>query len=140
MDVMELFGLRYYEAVEIQAINLNTMLWMIQFWITSTFALIVAFHFAGTQLTKPIAVLVHILYLAVTGISLMVYIQSAGAILFWNNVIDAQGLAHGVLTESQLSVAHFWRVVSVWAGGSLIVLGTTATTFYGLHVRRASND
>ena len=98
MDVMELFGLRYYEAVEIHAINLNTMLWMIQFWITATFALIVAFHFAGTQLTKPIAVLVHILYLAVTGISLMVYIQSAGAILFWNSVIDAQGLAHGVVT------------------------------------------
>ena len=48
MDIMELFGLRYYEAVEIQALNLNTMLWMIQFWITATFALIVAFHFAGT--------------------------------------------------------------------------------------------
>jgi hypothetical protein len=140
LDVIELFGLRYYEAVEIQAINLNTMLWMIQFWITATFALIVAFHFAGTQLTKPIAVLVHVLYLAVTAVSLMVYIQSAGAILFWNTVIDARGVANGVISESQLGVAHFWRVVSVWAGGSLIVLGTTATTFYGLHVRRASND
>jgi len=137
---MELFGLRYYEAVEIQALNLNTMLWMIQFWISATFALIVAFHFAGIQLTKPIAVLVHVLYLAVTAVSLMVYIQSAGAIIFWNSVIDARGVANGVITESQMGVAEFWRVVSVWAGGFLIVLGTIATTFYGVHVRKGNSQ
>jgi hypothetical protein len=140
MDVMELFDLRYYEAVEIQALNLNTVLWMIQFWITSTFALIVAFHFAGDQFSRPIAALVHSLYLMVTIVSLVTYIQAAGAIIFWNDIIDAKAVSYGVITQAQFDVATYWRLVSVWGGGVLMVLGTIATTFYGLHVRKSEKS
>jgi hypothetical protein len=140
MDVMEAFGISYAEAIGIQALNLETALWMIQFWITATFGLVVAFHFAGTQLSRSMSGLMQTLYVSVSGISMMTYIQSCGAVLLWNNNIDSKSLAMGLITQAQFDSAAFWRTGSVIGGGALIALGTIATLYYGIHLRRSEAD
>ena len=137
MDIQAALDLRYIEMVQIQSMNLETALWMIQFWITATFALIVAFHFAGAQLSRPIAILVHVLYISVATISLATYVQSADTVLYWNAVIDGLAVKNGIINQAQMETAVFWRVVSTWGGGLLMLLGSIATFYYGLHVRRS---
>ena len=136
MDIMEIFGVSFVEAIEIQAMNLDTALWMIQFWITATFGLIVAFHFTGKELSTSVFVLMQTLYVAVSAVGLMTYIQSGNAILYWNGLIDAQSVMHKVITQAQNDTAAFWRTASVIGGGALISLGTLATLFYGIQMRR----
>ena len=136
MDLLTALDLRYYEVVQIQALNLDTALWMIQFWVSATFAIVVAFHYAGRDLSRSTSLLMQVLYIIVSLILLTTYIQSADSVLFWNNVLDQQAIKAGVVSKPLIESTQFWRSASTWSGGLLIGLGTIASVYYGIRVRR----
>ena len=136
MDLLTALDLRYYEVVQIQALNLDTALWMIQFWVSATFAIVVAFHYAGRDLSRSTSLLMQVLYVIVSSLLLVTYIQSADSVLFWNNVLDQHAIKAGVVSKPLIDTAQFWRNASTWSGGLLIGLGTIASVYYGIRVRR----
>ena len=136
MEVYEALGMSHFDVMQSMAMNLETALTMMQFWITATFAIIVAFHFAGQQLTRMMTILVLALYVAVSAVSIMAYIQSGFSMVYWAEAGEIYAVQKQVMTQAQFDVAVFWRDIALIGGGLLIVLGTIATVYFGLHVRR----
>ena len=63
MEAYEKLGMTNADVIDAISSNLGTMLSMMQFWMTATFALIIAFHFAGNTLTRSLGLLATLLYL-----------------------------------------------------------------------------
>ena len=136
MEVYDVLGMSHAEVIEAMGLNLNTTLTMIQFWVTATFGMIVAFHFAGERLTRNLVMLVSGLYAATVLTSLSAYVQSGMSMIAWAEAGELYVIHHGLMTQGDFEIAVLFRNSSIYGGALLIVLGSIATVYYGLHVRK----
>lgn len=137
MNSMDALGMSYFEVMSTMDINLSTCLTVVQFWITATFALIIAFHFAGIRLTRSMTSVVMSLYITYSIVVIAAFIQSAQAFVYWANVSDSHAVAANVVSQSQINTAALARNTVLIFAALVMIAGTLATAYYGIHVRRS---
>ena len=140
MEVYNVLGMSHAEVIDAIANNLGTMLTMLQFWVTATFALIVAFHFAGEGLTRNMMGLATALYIGAAIVALSAFLQASGWMMYWSDAGEAYTASRGLLTQGELATSAFFRISAVAGGAVLVVVGTIATVLYGLHVRKSASN
>jgi hypothetical protein len=130
------FGMSFYEMIQSMGLNLNTALTMMQFWVSVTFGLVVAFHFAGDRLTRPMVVLAIALYLGTTLVMIGAYVQSGISMAFWAEAGELTAIERGLMTREAFQTNALVRNLTLISGGVLMLAGTAATIYYGAHIRR----
>jgi hypothetical protein len=101
-----------------------------EFWLTITFAVIIASYLAGHRLARSLQYLMATLY---TAVSVLLYLMLLGAVQF---SLQFAVLNVGAYSESSLVLAIVVLRTSVW------ILGTIATIVFIFkgHKDKASND
>ena len=138
MEIYETLGISHFESMESMSMNLDIALTMIQFWVSATFGVIVAFHFAGERLTRNLVILVSLLYAATTLTSFAAYVQSGSSMIFWAETGELFAISKGLMTQAQFETNVMFRTGSVLGGAILILAGSIAAIYYGIHVRRTA--
>jgi len=101
---------------------------MLQFWVSITFAVIVAVHFVGNRLGRQMYLLMSGLYALVSVVSLARYIGASIQVTHYIEVLRAEGEWPVPLTVS--AVAGFGT-------GLLLICGSIGTLYFMYSIRRS---
>lgn len=121
--------LSYFETLQMINLSIDRLESVFEFWLSATFAAIVASHLAGEKLTKIYAGILTSIYLIFT---FSVVVRS----MAWSDALERYSkmlrTLRGDLSESTtLGLVN----VSIWA---TIILGTLATVFFIWHCYTAN--
>ena len=102
-----------------------------QFWISITFAVIVATHFVGKRIGRTMYVLMTSLYALVSLISIARYLGASARMILYTNALREGG---------EWPVPWIYTVVAGYGTFLLLVLGTFGTLYFMYTVRRDASD
>ena len=125
---MNTASLKLSEAAELFYIAMETQDRFFEFWITATFAVIVACHLGSKTLTKGISAIISLLYLAFSANMIARWYLAGGAVGgFRDAMIDGMTQLGGFMNpESQEILLYISRISS---RGTLFI-GTAMTIFF----------
>jgi len=116
--------LSYFETLQMINLTIDRLESVFEFWLSATFAAIVASHLAGEKLTKVYAGILTSLYLIFTFSVIVRSLTWVGALERYTELLSTM---RGNLGESTpFSLVN----VSIWA---TMILGTLATVFFIWH-------
>ena len=122
--------LSYFEILQMVDSTINRLASVFQFWLSATFAAIVASHLAGEKLTKLYAGVLASIYLVFT-FSVVVRITA------WRSSLEQYLLrASEIRGDSGGSAVFDFINISLWA---TIILGTIATVVFIWHSYRSQS-
>ena len=122
--------LSYFEILQMVDSAINRLESVFQFWLSATFAAIVASHLAGEKLTKLYAGVLTCIYLVFT-------FSVAVRITAWRSSLEQYLLrASEIRGDTGGSVVFGLIDKSLWA---TIILGTIATVFFIWHSYRSQS-
>jgi hypothetical protein len=101
---------------------------MLQFWVSITFAVIVAVHFVGDRLGRQMYLLLTGLYALVSVVSLARYIGAAIQIAHYLKMLTA---------EREWPVPFAVSAVSGFGTGLLLIFGSVGTLYFMYSVRKS---
>lgn len=127
-----------YEILDTMAAIIAMLDVTLEFWLTATFAVVVAAHFAGDRFTRSMSATITFLYLAAT---FLMMLRSVSGMLDWSNYADrlaALQAADGTAPpESALQAAVSLGMGSVRV--ALFLAGTAAAIYFINHTRRSQD-
>ena len=125
---MNTASLKLSEAAELFYIAMETQDRFFEFWITATFAVIIACHLGSKTLTKGFSAMISLLYLAFSANMIARWYLAGGAVGgFRDSMIDGMTQLGGFMNpESQEILIDISRVSS---RGTLFI-GTAVTIFF----------
>ena len=116
--------LSYFQLLQMVDVSINRLESVFQFWLSATFAAIVASHLAGDKLTKVYAAMLSSLYLVFT-FSVVVRMMT------WRDTLKRDFAALTEIRGEQGGAAMVDLVNnSIWA---TVILGTVATVVFIWH-------
>ena len=110
-----------YEATELFYIVLETQDRFFEFWITATFAVIIACHLGSSILTRSFSVMISFMYVAFSINMIGRWFLAAGAVSRYRNDMASQS---GIQLNEQL--IDLSRMLST----TTLLVGTTVTIFF----------
>ena len=114
-------SLSLYEANELFYIVLETQDRFFEFWITATFAVIIACHLGSSILTQSFSVMISFMYVAFSINMIGRWFLAAGAVSRYRNDMASQS---GIQINEQL--IDLSRMLSM----TTLLVGTTVTIFF----------
>ena len=121
--------LSYFEILQMVDSTINRLESVFQFWLSATFAAIVASHLAGEKLTKLYAVVLTSIYLVFT-------FSVAVRITAWRSSLEQYLLRASEIRGDAGGSAVFDLInISLWG---TIILGTIATIIFIWHSYRSN--
>ena len=123
--------LSYFEILQMVDATINRLESVFQFWLSATFAAIVASHLAGEKLTKLYAGVLTSIYLVFT-FSVVVRMVA------WRSSVEQYLLRASEIRGAAGGAATFDLInISLWA---TIILGTIATVVFIWHSHRSQSS
>ena len=116
--------LSYFETLQMINLTIDRLESVFEFWLSATFAAIVASHLAGEKLTKVYAGMLTSLYLIFTFSVIVRSLTWVGALERYTELLVT--MRGGLGESTPFSLVN----VSIWA---TMILGTLATVFFIWH-------
>ena len=119
-----------YELLDLIATAMSIVDRQYEIWLSATFALIVAAHFAGAGLSRYMALLVSLLYLGLAGVIAFRYWHGSSLVFSLTQELKQLGAVHPVPPD--MSVTPLIFVIRI----GTFLLGTVGAVYFLFRVRQ----
>lgn len=130
METLEALGLTTGEALQAMHINTDSLLGIVQLWISVTFAVVIAYFFAGPRMTLQISRFLRALYGGFSLLAVLVGYSATGGWLFWADVAELPNIAAGMMSPEAHTVQSTIRSIVGWGAIFMLLAGSIATLYF----------